>query len=120
MLAAELGRRGVRCLLVDQEDGISRYAKILQINVRTMELCRSLGVSRRVIEAFPAAFPLDNVFVTSLTGYELARAPLASMGERRASAFSPEFQVHCPQSMFDPILRELARSFPSVTLRFNC
>ena len=109
----------MRCLLVDQEDGVSRYAKILRINVRTMELCRSLGVSRQVIDAFPADFPLDNVFVTSLTGYELARAPLASMGERRPSPFSPEFQVHCPQSMFDPILRELARSLAPVTLRFN-
>src|SRR5688500_18421196 len=102
MLAAELGRRGVRCLLVDQEDGVSRFAKIMQINVRTMELCRSLGVSQLLIDAFPPDFPLDNVFVTSLTGCLLARAPLASMGERRPSAFIPEFLVHCPHSMFDP------------------
>lgn len=33
--------------------------------------------------------------------------------------FSPERGVPCPQTWFDPILQEYARSFPHVTLRYR-
>ena len=118
MLAAELGWHGIRCTLIEQDDGTARFAKIMAVSVRSMEICRRLGAADRVKNwGFPADFPLDNVFVTSLSGYELCRAPMASMGSRKPTEFSPEYQAHCPQSWFDPILTDLAASFPCVTVQ---
>ena len=47
-LAADLGRRGVRTLLVEKNDNIVGPAKMLEVSVRTMELCRMLGVADEV------------------------------------------------------------------------
>ena len=37
-LAADLGRRGVRTLLVEKNDNVVGPAKMLEVSVRTMEL----------------------------------------------------------------------------------
>ncbi|MGE0797421.1 MAG: FAD-dependent monooxygenase [Lautropia sp.] len=121
MLAAELGFHGVPCTLVEEDVGATRFSKIMQISVRTMELCRRLGASEKIKNwGFPLDYPLDNAFVTSLNGYELHRSPQSPLGQRKPTPFSPEYQAHCPQYWFDPILLELARSFPSVTVRHQC
>jgi len=123
LLAAELGSRGIRCLLIEQDrpEERTKFSRIMQIGVRTMEFVRRLGAIERVKNwGFPPDFPLDNVFVTSLSGYELARFKMYSLGSIGPNSYSPEHQWHCPQSIFDPILQALAASFPSVTLRYRC
>jgi 2-polyprenyl-6-methoxyphenol hydroxylase-like FAD-dependent oxidoreductase len=119
-LALDLGWRGVPCLLVEQGDGQRIQPKLLQIGVRTMEICRRWGVSHKVAHwGFPDDFPLDNVFVTNLAGYEIARIPLPPTRAIKPLPVSPEAQRHCPQTWFDPILREAAMSHTSVTLRLR-
>src|SRR5687767_12797998 len=119
-LALDLGWRGVPCLLVEQGDGKRIQPKLLQIGVRTMEICRRWGVAQKVAHwGFPDDFPLDNVFVTNLAGYEIARIPLPPTRAIKPLPVSPEAQRHCPQTWFDPILREAAISHPSVTLRLR-
>ena len=119
-LAADLGRRGLSCMLVEQHGPHQRSARIMMISVRTMEMCRSFGVADKVRGwGFPADYPHDNVWVTNLNGYRLAHVPMASLGESKPSPFSPEFQVHCPQTYLEPIFEELASSFPSVSIRHN-
>jgi 2-polyprenyl-6-methoxyphenol hydroxylase-like FAD-dependent oxidoreductase len=119
-LAADLGRRGIRCMLVEQHGPHLRSARIMMISVRTMEMCRSFGVADKVRNwGFPADYPHDNIWVTNLNGYRLAHVPMLSLGESKPSAYSPEFQAHCPQTYLEPILEELAASFPSVTIRHN-
>jgi 2-polyprenyl-6-methoxyphenol hydroxylase-like FAD-dependent oxidoreductase len=74
MLAAELGWRGIPNLLVERDPAEERlkFSRLLVISVRTMELLRQFGAATRVRNwGFPPDHPLDNVFVTSLTGYEL-------------------------------------------------
>ena len=116
-LAADLGSRGVACTVIEQGDGTIGAAKMLQVSVRTVEFCRRLGIADRVKNwGFPSGFPMDNVFVTSLNGYELARIRPVAGGSATTSRFSPEHQCHCPQTIFDPIMAELARSFPSVDI----
>ena len=113
MLAAELGWRGIPNLLVerDQPEERLKFSRLLVISVRTMELLRRLGASDRVRNwGFPSDHPLDNVFVTSLAGYELGRFKMYSLGEAKDDPFSPEHQWHCPQVVFDPILQEVAAS----------
>ncbi len=117
-LAADLGRRGVRTLLVEERENKLLPAKMLEVSVRTMEFCRQLGIAERVRNwGFPPHIPLDSVFVTDLQGYELGRVRTPSLGSRSDSEFSPERGRPCPQTWFDPILQDCARSFPHVTLR---
>ncbi len=117
-LAADLGRRGVPTLLVEKNDNTIGPAKMLEVSVRTMELCRTLGVVDEVRNwGFPFDYPFDNAFVTDMQGYEIGRLSAPSLGERRDSEFSPERGMMCPQTWFDPILQNHARSFPHVTIR---
>ncbi len=119
-LAADLGWRGVPCLLVEQNTEAIGAAKMIVVSVRTMELCRRIGVAGKVRDwGFPPAFCLDNVFVTNLNGYEIGRVKMPTMGETLPPPSSPEAQIHCPQTWFDPILRDHARKFPTVRMRFR-
>ena len=119
-LAADLGRRGVETLLVEERDDKLAPAKMLEVSVRTMEFCRGLGIAEKVRNwGFPHDLPLDSVFVTDLQGYELGRVRTASLGSRQDSDFSPERGRPCPQTWFDPILQNCARSFAQVTLRYQ-
>jgi 2-polyprenyl-6-methoxyphenol hydroxylase-like FAD-dependent oxidoreductase len=119
-LAADLGRRGISTLLVEERDDKLAPAKMLEVSVRTMEFCRGLGIADRVRNwGFPHDLPLDSVFVTDLQGYELGRVRTPSLGSRQDSDFSPERGRPCPQTWFDPIMQNCARSFPQVSLRYN-
>ena len=122
MLAAELGWRGIPSLLVERDPAEERlkFSRLLVISVRTMELLRQLGAADRVRNwGFPADHPLDNVFVTSLTGYELGRFKMYSLGEAGDDPYSPEHQWHCPQVVFDPILQQVASSFAATDIRYR-
>ena len=122
MLAAELGWRGIPTLLVecDPPEERLKFSRLLVISVRTMELLRRFGAADRVRNwGFPPDHPLDNVFVTSLTGYELGRFKMYSLGEAGEDPYSPEHQWHCPQVVFDPIMQEVAASFDTVEIRYR-
>jgi 2-polyprenyl-6-methoxyphenol hydroxylase-like FAD-dependent oxidoreductase len=117
-LAADLGRRGVRALLVEERENKLNPAKMLEVSVRTMEFCRQLGIAGRVRNwGFPHDRPLDSAFVTDLQGYEIGRVRTPALGVASDSPFSPERGMPCPQTWFDPILQDCARSHPSIALR---
>ena len=117
-LAADLGRRGVEALLVEERENKLGPAKMLEVSVRTMEFCRQLGIADKVRNwGFPLDWPLDSAFVTDLQGYELGRVRTPPLGAAVHSEFSPERGRPCPQTWFDPILQDCARSFPQITLR---
>ena len=52
-----------------------------------------------------------------MRGYELGRIHTPALGVETHTPFSPERTMPCPQTWFDPILQNHARSFPQVTLR---
>jgi 2-polyprenyl-6-methoxyphenol hydroxylase-like FAD-dependent oxidoreductase len=117
-LAADLGRRGVKVLLVEERENKMNPPKMLEVSVRTMEFCRQLGVIEKVRNwGFPQDRPLDSVFVTSMKGYELGRVSIPPLSETTQNTVSPERGMPCPQTWFDPILQEKARSYPHVSLR---
>ena len=119
-LAGDLGRRGVATLLVEERDNKLNPAKMLEVSVRTMEFCRQLGIVDKVRNwGFPHDWPLDSVFVTDLQGFELGRVRIPSLAARPHLTVSPERGMPCPQTWFDSILQNFARSFPHVTLRHN-
>ena len=117
-LAADLGRRGVAAMLVERNANKLGPAKMLEVSVRTMELCRQLGIAEKVRNwGFPLDWPLDSAFVTDLAGYEIGRVRTPALGVATDSPFSPERGRPCPQTWFDPILQDCARSYPGITLR---
>jgi 2-polyprenyl-6-methoxyphenol hydroxylase-like FAD-dependent oxidoreductase len=119
-LAAELGWRGIRCELIEQSDGTISTPKMNEVNTRTMEFCRRWGVADAVGNCpFPGDYSLDVVFVTSLTGHELARMRRPTRAQQKAESYSPERPQICSQFWFDPILRAFAQSQPSVILRYR-
>ncbi len=117
-LAANLGQRGVAAMLVEQNDNRIGPAKMLEASVRTMEFCRQLGIADKVRNwGFPLDHPIDSAFVTDMQGYEIGRIRTPSLAAQRALDVSPERGVPCPQTWFDPILQDCARSFPQIAIR---
>ena len=107
-------QREVATLLVEERENKLNPAKMLEVSVRTMEFCRQLGIVEKVRNwGFPADWSLDSVFVTDLQGYELGRVRMPALGEQTHLPVSPERGMPCPQTWFDPILQEHARSFSS-------
>jgi 2-polyprenyl-6-methoxyphenol hydroxylase-like FAD-dependent oxidoreductase len=120
-LAAELGWRGIACELVEQGDGSILTPKMNEVNTRTMEFCRRWGIADEVLDCpFPADWPMDVVFVTSLAGYELGRLPRPARRDQTPAPWSPMHLEVCSQIWFDPILQRFARSFSHVRLRYRC
>ena len=120
-LSLELGWRGVHCLLLEQGDGKIVQPKMNEVNARTMEFCRRWGIVDDVLNCpFPADFPLDSAFVTSLFGYELGRVERPARAHQTPDPHSPYRLQACSQFWFDPILQRAARSHPSVTLSYRC
>src|SRR5215213_3534973 len=119
-LAASLGRHGIRALLVEKNDDKLGSAKMIEVSVRTMELCRQLGVVDEVRNwGFPFDYQLDSAFVTDLQSYEIGRIKTPSLAAQPAAPYSPERAWPCPQTWFDPILQRFGRSFPSNELQYR-
>jgi 2-polyprenyl-6-methoxyphenol hydroxylase-like FAD-dependent oxidoreductase len=116
-LAADLGWRGVPCLLVEQTDGSIVTPKMNEVNVRTMEFCRRWGIADQVHNCpFPRDHARDAVFVTSFTGYELGRIPRPAVAGLTPESWSPMRLQTCSQMWFDPILRDFALTHRGVEI----
>ena len=90
------------------------------VGISTMEFCRRWGLVGAVEAApYPRDLRQDNVYVTSLAGYELGRERFPSMGDAKPPPESPQKRERCPQNMFDPVLRAFAAAPPSVELRYR-
>ena len=119
-LAVELGLRNIPCILVEKRDGTLTVPRMSQVSTRGMEFCRRWGIAEQVRNAvWTNTHTLDFVYLTSLLGDEIARLKVPSYQDRGPLDYTPEGPCHCPQIYFDPIMADLARTFPSVTLRYN-
>jgi 2-polyprenyl-6-methoxyphenol hydroxylase-like FAD-dependent oxidoreductase len=119
-LAGDLARRGQSVTILERGDGTIEQPRMDLVGVRTMEFCRRWGIVKNVeSSAYNRALAQDNVYVTSLAGYELGREKMPSMNASKPPEQSPQKRERCPQDMFDPILRDWARSFPSVDVRYR-
>ncbi len=119
-LAADLGWRGIDCVLVEQHDGTITHPRANAINSRSMEFCRRWGIADKVREVgTPADYPATIVYCTTLQGPEITRIERAGFGGAKSLPTTPERIQRCNQIWFDPVLRDLATNFPSVTLRYK-
>ena len=119
-LAVELGRRGVRSLIVDERKSQApSFPTTNNLSIRTVEHLRRWGIADRVRRAV-ADLPYSRLWMTSLGGYELARLDYPSNGEAVPLPESPETFIWAPKMYFDPILEDLAASFEdTVDIRYG-
>jgi 2-polyprenyl-6-methoxyphenol hydroxylase-like FAD-dependent oxidoreductase len=120
-LAADLGRRGVPCLVVEQSDGPADHPRASVLNSRSMEFMRRFGVADAIRrDGTPEDFPHTALYCTTLNGFEIARIERPHHGGHGPGADSPERAQRCNQIWLDPILRDLAASYDCVHIRYRC
>jgi 2-polyprenyl-6-methoxyphenol hydroxylase-like FAD-dependent oxidoreductase len=127
VLAIELGRRGVGCVVFNDRPDTTPHPQANATQARTMEHFRRLGIAAEVRrQGLPGDYPTDIAYFTRYTGYELARfrqpasARTAEIARASTGSWStPELPHRCSQLYIEQVLKRAAASYPSVTLRFG-
>ncbi len=120
-LAIELGRRGVKVIIVEQNDRVGVNPRAKTVNIRSMEHMRRWGIAENVRAAgpLPATYQPNVVFTTRLFGHQIARFENALFMSRERDERYAEASQWIPQYKFEAVLRDHAASLPSVRLRFS-
>ena len=127
MLAIELGCRGVRCVVLEEDIAAPDFPKANATSSRTMEHYRRRGFSDQIRAlGLQEDYPQDVVYCTTLAGRELTRFAIPSRRQALAqSSFgdygeeswpTPELPHRGQQMLIEPVLRAQAQSHPSVDL----
>jgi 2-polyprenyl-6-methoxyphenol hydroxylase-like FAD-dependent oxidoreductase len=129
MLAIELGCRGVRCVVLEEDAAPPAFPKANATSARTMEHYRRRGFAERVRACgLPDDRPQDVVYCTRGTGHEIARFRIPSPAAARSGQFgdygegdwpTPELPHRGQQMFIEPILLDEARRWPSVQMRLG-
>ena len=127
-LAIDLGKRGIRAMLVEQKDAPAFLPKMERCNARTMEIYRRLGIAQRIRAAgLGPDVPMDVFIVLSLTETPLVAHHYPSVNEARAEikAVNDGSQALEPyqlisQYTLEPLLKQVAEEIPTVAVRFGC
>ncbi|GHJ47093.1 monooxygenase [Catellatospora sp. TT07R-123] len=116
--AVELGRRGIRVLVVEPRRTVSHARpRCKTVSVRSMEHLRRWGIADELRSRAPLStdWTQDVVFCTSLVGRELSRFTgvlgLAAEGDR-----FPELGQQAPQYVLEELLRDVVCGLASCTL----
>src|SRR3984893_8678618 len=127
-LAVELGRRGVRCTIVEQKPAPAKLPKMERCNARTMEIYRRMGIVEKGRAAgLPAHCPMDVFIVTSLIEPPLLHLPYPSVAEARAQIAAKNdgtmplepYQLISPYTL-EPLLKAIAETMAPVRVRYGC
>lgn len=128
VLAIDLGRRGVRTLLVEKDPTTKQWPKMDRSNARTMEIFRRLGFAEEVRElGYPADASMDVLVVSSLSQEPLTVLSYPTVAEHRerisqtrdGSEPLEPYQL-VSQNDLEPLLKRLAESTDGVEVRFGC
>jgi putative polyketide hydroxylase len=107
-----LARQGIEVQVIERHPGISLHPRARGLNVRTMEIYRSVGLEAEISRAGAAlAQSRLMLFVETLAGREIRRIPdndLMLTGDA-LTAFTPCPWVQCSQDELEPLLLETAR-----------
>src|SRR5262245_33527089 len=127
-LAIDLGRRGVRCILLEQKDAPQFLPKMERCNARTMEIYRRLGIAQKIRDAgFPREAPMDVFIITSLVESPLLHLPYPSVAKAQAEIAActdgsmplEPYQL-ISQYTLEPLLKSIAETLPAVDVRYGC
>src|SRR5687767_6613926 len=127
-LAVDLGLRGVRCTLVERKPAPQFLPKMERCNARTMELYRRMGLADRIRAAgLPRECPMDVFIVDSLVEPPLVHHAYPSVAQAQAEIAAcrdgslplEPYQL-ISQYTLEPLLKSVAESLPSVSVRYGC
>jgi 2-polyprenyl-6-methoxyphenol hydroxylase-like FAD-dependent oxidoreductase len=127
-LAIDLGKRGIRVMLIEQKDAPAFLPKMERCNARTMEIYRRLGIVDRIRAAgLGPNVPMDVFIVLAMTEKPLVAHHYPSVNEARAEikAINDGTQALEPyqlisQYTLEPLLKQVAEEIPNVSVRFGC
>src|SRR5260370_35359500 len=84
-LAVDLGRRGVRCTLVEKKPAPEFLPKMERCNARTMEIFRRMGIADQIRAAgLGRHVPMDVYIALAMNEPPLLRLPYPSVAEVQA------------------------------------
>jgi 2-polyprenyl-6-methoxyphenol hydroxylase-like FAD-dependent oxidoreductase len=127
-LAIDLGRRGIDCTLIEQKEAPAFLPKMERCNARTMEIYRRLGIAQKIRDAgYPRDAAMDVFIVISMTEKPLLHLPYPSVAELQAQIRAcndgtmplEPYQL-TSQYTLEPLLKSVAETLPSVTVRYGC
>jgi 2-polyprenyl-6-methoxyphenol hydroxylase-like FAD-dependent oxidoreductase len=127
-LAIDLGRRGVRCTIIEQKERPAFLPKMERINARSMEIYRRMGLAEKIRAAgLRADCPMDVYIMLALTEPPLLHLPYPSVAQAKAATRATNdgtlplepYQL-ISQYTLEPLLKSIAETMPAVTVRFAC
>src|SRR5713226_2620404 len=126
-LAIDLGRREVRCTLLEQKDQPALLPKMERVNARSMEIYRRMGLAERIRAAgLRADCPMDVYVVFAMNEPPLLRLPYPSIAQATAdnratndgTAPAEAYQL-ISQYTLEPLLKSVAEGTAGVSVRFG-
>jgi len=127
-LAIDLGKRGVRCTLIEQKERPAFLPKMERINARSMEIYRRMGLMQKIRSAgLRPDCPMDVYIVLALNEPPLLRLHYPSVEQAQAETRATNdgtlplepYQL-ISQYTLEPLLKSVAETVPTVSGRFGC
>jgi len=127
-LAIDLGRRGVRCILVERKKTPAFLPKMERVNARSMEIYRRMGLAEQIRAAgLRSDCPMDVYIVLALNRAPLLHLRYPSVREAQADTRATNdgtlplepYQL-ISQYTLEPLLKSVAEALPTVSVRFGC
>ena len=127
-LAIDLGKRGVRCTLIEQKESPAFLPKMERINARSMEIYRRMGLMQKIRSAgLRPDCPMDVYIVLALNEPPLLRLHYPSVEQAQAETRATNdgtlplepYQL-ISQYTLEPLLKSVAETIPTVSVRFGC
>src|SRR5262245_49784143 len=126
-LAVDLGRRGVRCTLVEKKAAPEFLPKMERCNARTMEIYRRMGLAEKIRAAgLDRRVPMDVYIALALNEPPLLRLQYPSVEEAQAQIAAchdgsmplEPYQL-ISQYTIEPLLKAEAERLPCVNVRYG-
>lgn len=127
-LAVDLGKRGIACTLIERKPQPEFLPKMERCNARSMEMFRRIGLSGQIRAAgLDNSVPMDVFIILSMTERPLLRLRYPSVDEaleeiRTTNDGTQPLEAYqlISQYTLEPLLKSVAETLPSVTLRYGC
>jgi 2-polyprenyl-6-methoxyphenol hydroxylase-like FAD-dependent oxidoreductase len=127
-LAIDLGRRGIRCTIIEQKEAPAFLPKMERANARTMEIYRRMGLADRIRAAgLRADCRMDVYIILAMNQPPLLRLPYPSVAQAKldiratndGTAPLEPYQL-ISQYTLEPLLKSVAETMPGISVRFGC
>jgi 2-polyprenyl-6-methoxyphenol hydroxylase-like FAD-dependent oxidoreductase len=126
-LAIDLGKRGVRCILIEQKEKPAFLPKMERINARSMEIYRRLGLSQKIRSAgLRPDCPMDVYVMLALNEPPLLHLAYPSVAQAQAAVRATNdgtmplepYQL-ISQYTLEPLLKSIAETVSAIDVRFG-